>query len=722
MKIIFLYTFLVGFFILAVPEVSNAQTDTLRIFVGHHGQGIPGTTIIAGKKTWLSDSSGYALIALPGGSYRLNIAAIGYEDTSLSVTLPYPDVLILNLSTRERQLDEVTVISTTRNNQRVENSPLKVEVLGREEMEEETGIKPGGIASILGDVSGVQIQQTSAVNNNSNVRIQGLDGRYTQILRDGLPLYGGFSGGFGILSIPPLDIKQIELVKGAVSTLYGGGAISGLVNIISRTPHTSPEAVFLVNRSTLAETNLDAYLSHKFLHAGYTFFAGYNQQQPQDVNKDGFSDVSFLKGIVIHPRLFFYPTSKTTIVLGYTGTFERREGGDMLVLDGKPDALHQYIEKNSVNRSSGEFSITSNLSAGKQLVFRNSLSNFRRDISGSEYQFNAKQLDYYSELSYILNRKKISLVAGINATGNKFESLHVTDPLNFSNNTIGAFVQSTWKITDNNTLEAGLRDDQHDRYGNFLLPRVAYFHRFDTHWAGRAGVGFGYKTPDPLAPQQVEYPLDHILPIPASAQAERSTGYNAELNYKTTWGGGNEFFINHAFFLTTISKPQLAIEDVSGYVTFENMRKPVISKGFDTYVRAMVDEWELYFGYTFTIAEETYRPVNKDVTLTSRNRMAMTLVKDFEEEGFRFGIEGSYNGKQHRLDYSCTPGYVFIAAMIEKKFGKHLALVLNGENLLDYQQGRREALYTGNITHPQFRELWGPIDGRVVNASLKLTL
>ena len=79
---------------------------------------------------------------------------------------------------------------------------------------EESTLKPGNIASILGDVSGVQMQQSSATSGNTNVRIQGLDGRYTQILKDGMPLYGGYAGGFGVLTIPPLNLKQVELIKG----------------------------------------------------------------------------------------------------------------------------------------------------------------------------------------------------------------------------------------------------------------------------------------------------------------------------------------------------------------------------------------------------------------------------------------------------------------------------------------------------------------------------
>ena len=171
-------------------------------------------------------------------------------------------------------------------------------------MQEESGIKPAGIASILGDISGVQIQQTSAISGNSNVRIQGLDGRYTQILKDGMPLFDGFSGGLGVLNIPPLDLQQVEIIKGSASTLYGGGAIGGLVNIISRKPTTKQELTALANYSTLSEKNLNLYASKKYNFLGYTFFAGYTSQNAKDINKDGFSDVPEINSVVVHPKLF----------------------------------------------------------------------------------------------------------------------------------------------------------------------------------------------------------------------------------------------------------------------------------------------------------------------------------------------------------------------------------------------------------------------------------
>lgn len=667
-----------------------------------------------------TDKNGISVLLLPAGKNTLLFTSVGYGNVDTTIMVPAADTLFISMLPSQKELGEVTIVSSTRNNQSIESSPLKVEVLGREEMEEESTIKPAGIASILGDVSGVQIQQSSAVSGNASVRIQGLDGRYTQVLKDGMPLYDGFSGGFGVLSIPPLDLRQVELIKGSASTLYGGGAIGGLVNIISRRPTTKQEAVVSINQTTLKETNFNTYLSRRFKKMGYTFFGGYNFQKAVDVNKDGFSDVTDLNGLVLHPRLFFYPGKKTTVVAGYTATFEKRNGGDMQVLAGKPDALHQYFEKNTINRNSWELTLQHNLPANAKLDFKSSISSFKRTIDNNEINFTGRQLNYYTELSVLIPRDKNSLVMGINATGDQFKKITPNIPLaNFDNNTIGAFIQQTWTIKDKTTLEAGLRNDYHFTYGNFLLPRVAIFHRLNEHWAARAGVGFGYKTPNALAPQTTDFALQKIQSLPSSINAEKSVGYNAEVNYKITWGNENELFINQAFFLTQLNHPVVATVAGNGEVNFQNESRSILTRGFDTYIRTVIAKWEIYAGYTYTIAERKYVSVNQFIPLTPKNRFAFTLVRDVEKAGFRFGLEGSYNGYQHREDYSTTPGYFFMAAMMEKKIGKHISIVLNGENLLDYRQSKVEPLYTGTVTHPVFNPLWAPIDGRVINLSVR---
>jgi outer membrane receptor for ferrienterochelin and colicins len=567
----------------------------------------------------------------------------------------------------------------------------------------------------------VQIQQSSAVSGNANVRVQGLEGRYTQILRDGMPLFEGFSGNFGVLSIPPLDLRQVELVKGSASTLYGGGAIGGLVNLVSKRPNTKGEYVLTLNQTTLKESDPNTYLSQRYKHVGYSLFAGGTHQDFSDVNNDGFSDVPKLNMFVVHPRLFFYPSDQTTIIAGYTGTFEKRTGGDVLVLDGKPNPSHQYFEENNTSRNTGELIMESTVSRRVEATVKASASNFDRTINTNTHFFHGKELDYYTEASALASFDKADWVGGLNFIGDQFTK-KPSDPVlinDYSNQTIGAFLQNTYRFTEGNILETGLRLDHHFHYGDFVLPRIALFHRFNKVWATRFGFGLGYKTPNVLAPQNVEYNIEQIAPIGDSVKAEKSYGLNAEINYKKQFDEESSLFINQAFFLTRLNTPIIANELPAGTVVFMNEDKPIVSKGFDTYVRCELDEWEIYAGYTFTIAERKYLKQNQFAPLTPKNRFATVISKEVSER-FKLGVEASYTGPQFREDASKTPGFLFMAAMVGYKINSHINLVLNCENLLDYRQSRYESLYTGSTLDPDFKPLWGPIDGRVVNLSVRL--
>lgn len=623
---------------------------------------------------------------------------------------------------KEKNIDEVIIVASSRTQQKIENSPQKIEILGKEEMQEESGIKPAGIASILGDISGVQIQQTSAISGNSNVRIQGLDGRYTQILKDGMPLFDGFSGGLGVLNIPPLDLQQVEIIKGSASTLYGGGAIGGLVNIISRKPTTKQELTALANYSTLSEKNLNLYASKKYNFLGYTFFAGYTSQNAKDINKDGFSDVPEINSVVVHPKLFLYPSSNSTISLGWSGTFDKNLGGDMQVINGNSNVNHQYFEQNKTKRNSYELIFEQKFNDNSKLSLKNSISNFDRNFLSNNNLLKAKQTNYFSELSYIKNIQKSTLVIGTDVQGSKFspKDYQFLQVPQFENNSFGIFIQNSIKFNNTN-IEAGIRQDFTNNYGNFFLPQIAVIHHFNERWAARAGIGLGYKVPNALSPSVYDYPIENILPIDIqNTIAEKSVGYNAEFNYKKKFGNDNEIFINQAFFLTQINHPITGNINSEGNIYFKNENKPVISKGFDTYIKATLDEWELYLGYTFTIAENKFLEKNQFIPLTPKHRFAMTALKEFNT--WKAGIEASYTGKQHRLDYTFTPSYLFMATMISKDVGKHFTLVLNCENLLDYRQSKKESLYFGSISNPTFYPLWSPIDGRVINLSVKWKL
>lgn len=702
---------------------ANAQYSFKAIFKdAENKQPLTGVVINDRRgKGAVSDENGKAVIDnLPAGKYTFYISYLGYKPDSVIAILPDAAEHKIDLHSTGKELEEVTVVASTRTNDRIENAPIKVEVIGKEDLEEENTIKPSNIASILGDVSGVQIQQTSVVSGDANIRIQGLGGQYTQLLRDGMPLFDGFSGGLSIMQIPPLDLKQVELIKGSASTLYGGGAIGGLVNLISKRPGDEQEAVLTLNQTSLGESDINTYFARRYHKIGYTFFASYAHQNAIDVNNDGFSDISQFNTVVVHPRLFLYPDDKTTITVGYEGTFENRLGGDMKVINGATDSVHQYYERNITQRNTGELIVERTLPGNAKLNIKGSASSYTRNIEASLYDLKANQFNYYSEASVFIPHKQNSFVGGINATGYNFSNLHSENIAlgNYGTNTLGAFAQYTAHLPLNTTAEAGLRADHNDTYGNFILPRIALFHRFNETWATRAGIGFGYKTPDPLAQQLIDYPIEEIQPLPAGIKAERSVGYNIEGNYKKDFNDEANLFINQAFFLTQINSAVVATQAANGNVFFSNADKPIISRGSDTYLRLKINDIELYAGYTYTDVERKYLQTNQFMPLTPRNRIAFTALKEFDEK-WRIGIEGSYYGQQYRDGDTKTPAYVLMALMLEHKFGKKITLVANAENLLNYKQSNVESIYTGPITDPTFKPLWAPIDGHVINLSLR---
>src|SRR5436309_8059631 len=95
----------------------------------------------------------------------------------------------------------------------------------------------------------------------ASVRVQGMAGRYTSFLSDGLPLFGQQGAGLGLLQIPPADLAQVEVVKGNASALYGSAAMAGVVNLISRRPKTEPIHEFLINASTLGATDVSLFVA-----------------------------------------------------------------------------------------------------------------------------------------------------------------------------------------------------------------------------------------------------------------------------------------------------------------------------------------------------------------------------------------------------------------------------------------------------------------------------
>ncbi len=187
-------------------------------------------------------------------------------------------------------------------------------------------MRPANVSMVLHESTGIQVQQTSATANTQTIRIQGLDGRYTQILKDGFPAYGGFSGSLSVLEIPPLDLKQVEIIKGPAATFYGGGAIAGVVNFISKEPVEKTVTTMIFNQTSALGTDFSIFNSRKFKNNfGYTFLGSLNYQKEYDIDDDDFTELPQTKSFNINPRLFFYIDDKTRLTIGNTVSYSNQK-------------------------------------------------------------------------------------------------------------------------------------------------------------------------------------------------------------------------------------------------------------------------------------------------------------------------------------------------------------------------------------------------------------
>lgn len=455
----------------------------------------------------------------------------------------------------EEDLEEV-VISSTRSTRTIQNIPTRVEFIGGEELEEKGNMKPGDIRMMLNESTGIQTQQVSATSANASIRIQGLDGRYTQLLKDGFPLYAGFSGGLGLLQTPPLDLKQVEVIKGSSSTLYGGGAIAGLVNLISRVPTEERELRFLVNGTSAGGLDISGFYGRKFEKMGLTLFAAHSRSKPYDPSNTGFTAIPKTSRFVFNPKLFVYFNPKTTLSFGVNTIFEDRTGGDILYIKGRGDNVHSYFEKNETQRLSTQLSLTHQFNDHSGLTVKNSVSNFSRNISVPGYVFDGKQWSSYTEVAYNKNGEKMDWVAGLNVYTDLF--LEVPADRDYEQYTIGGFVQNTWQASNWLALETGLRIDHVVEMGTVFLPRIAALFKISPRLTSRLGGGLGYKTPT-MFTEETERIQYRYVESPATLPPvfEKSYGANFDVNYSTALSDNVNLSVNQLFFYTKIKDPLL---------------------------------------------------------------------------------------------------------------------------------------------------------------------
>ncbi|KYP13469.1 TonB-dependent receptor, partial [Flavihumibacter sp. CACIAM 22H1] len=657
---------------------------------------------------------------VPAGAQQFVVSHIGYRSITVTVSFPLSDTTLqeIFLEPETEEMEEEVMVTATRISRTIAALPTRVEVISGEELAEKANMKPGDIRMLLNESTGIQTQQTSATSYNASIRIQGLDGRYTQLLRDGYPMYGGFAGGLSILQIAPLDLKQVEVIKGAASTLYGGGAIAGLVNLVSKTPAQKKELSLLANGTSAGGLDLSAFYSERYGKTGLTVFASRNAGRAYDPADIGFTAIPAFERYTINPRLFLYG-KKTNMDIGLTFITENRLGGSMDYI--KNDGIGFY-ERNNSKRLITQLGVAHKIKEDLTLQFKNSFSSFDRAIAIPDYRFDAVQQSSFSELTITRKRSKADWVAGINLLTEQLKEK--TNPSegkrNYQYTTVGIFVQNAWTINEALILETGLRADYVNEFGLELLPRLSALYRINPKLSTRLGAGYGYKAPSLFTEEAERIQFRKILPLrPEGFRNERSVGVNWDMNYSGSIGALG-ISLNQLFFYTRLRQPLVLVPTATASYEFAQANGYLNTRGMETNLRFLYGDFKLFVGYTYTDANTHYNGAKASLPLTARHRLNNVLMYELEEK-WKIGLEAYHFSKQYLNDGRFGKPYWIMGFMVEKIW-EQLSVYINFENFTDTRQTRFDTIYTGSLQQPVFRDIYAPVDGFVVNGGLKLRL
>lgn len=667
----------------------------------------------------VSDMEGKVTIKnVPVGEHEINISFLGFKtiDTILNISASHLPFTFFLYEANE-DLEEI-VVRATRSTRTIRNLPTRVEFIGLEELGEKAIMNSANISLVLRESTGIQIQQTSLSSGNSSIRIQGLDGRYTQLLKDGFPLFGGFSGGLSIMQIPPLDLQQFEIIKGSSSTLYGGGAIAGLVNMVAKTPEDEPSFEIMLTQTQALGSTVNAFYSQRNGEIGYTLYGSGHYQNAYDPDGDDFTNLPETKSVSFNPKFFYYPNDNSQLWIGLNGTYDNRLGGDLTKINDGESGIHQFSERNISTRLSTQAVYENQRKENGFLQVRNSVSYFDRALNSTNLNFSGKQWNSFTEVNYSFGSNESNWIIAANIYSDDFTEQNATNPRSQSNVTIGAFGNNTTDISDKWIMESGFRTDYSPDWGVFALPRISLLWKATDQFSSRIGGGLGYKIPDIFTEEAAQLNFQNVLPIDKDQlDAERSYGLNFDVNFKGTIADKITFSVNQLFYLTSIDNALLLNSQPNGNFQFVNADGNVLSKGLETNLKFTYKDFRWFLNYALINATLNYLPNNPQKPLTAKHNAGTVLM--YENEKWRIGYEAYYTGTQLLSDGTSTDDFVLMGLLIQKHFDWGSPFI-NFENFTDRRQARFSSEVSPPHENPVFSEIYAPTDGFIFSAGVVL--
>jgi outer membrane receptor for ferrienterochelin and colicins len=689
------------------------QAATIHVEVQNPSGPVAGAQVTVGEISAITDDKGMATIVITPGVFDITVSREGFITGKTSANLAAGQVqeIVLELQPNPTLEQEITV-SATRTDMRLEDVPLRVEVIQQDDVEEELMMKPSDIVMMLNEMGGLRVQQTSPSLGAASLRIQGMKGRYTRFLADGLPLFGEQVGGLGLLQIPPMDLGQVEVIKGVASALYGSGAMGGVVNLVSRRPGMKPTYEFLFNQTTRGATDFVPFIMAPLSnHWKISLLGGAHRQQENDIDRDGWADLAGYTRGVARARLFWDNGNGRTAFITAGATYEDRQGGTVpaavLPATGLP-----YIEALDTRRY--DLGGSADLVVGKGYIISlrgAAVAQHHHHLFGDVQEIDQHE-SLFGEASVRHAAGRHTWVAGVGLDRDTYDPFDVPQ-FKYAFTTPGLFAQDDIVVRSWLSVSASGRLDFHSQYGLFASPRLSALLRA-RKWISRFSVGQGFFGPTPLTEETEAAGLTRLqIPLPLRAERGRSVSWDLTRSL-----GPGSYTVT--LFGSRVQNP-LFVERDTRYELI-NLAEPATNVGVEVLATLKHGPFSASATYTYVQSRDTENGRRVDVELTPRQNLG--LVGIWQNENSRIGVEYYYTGEQ-RLEAnpyrSRSVPYHLVGLLVEHRFG-HVRLFVNTENLTNFRQTRFDSLLRP-IQGPDGRwtvDAWAPLDGRVLNGGVRL--
>lgn len=615
---------------------------------------------------------------------------------------------------------DAIIVQATRSGHRLQDEPVRVEVIDQEELDEKVMMRPGNIAMVLGETGGLRVQVTSPALGAANVRVQGMDGRYTLLLADGLPLYGGQTSSLGLLQIPPTDLGQVEVIKGAASALYGPSALGGMINLISRRPGDAPEAEVVLNASSRGGQDATAYTAAPIAQGlGASLTGGYHRQTSQDIDDDGWIDMAAYERWSVRPRLFWEGAGGATAFLTAGAMTEQRQGGSLL---GKttPDG-RAFPQTQDTDRFDGGLVAQVPVGDATSLHIRGSAMTQKHRHLFGDVEEKDRHTTLFAEVSLAGKSGGTSWVGGAAYQRDSFNS-QTFAAFNYAFEAPGVFGQVEQEITGRLTLASSARVDFHSTYGTRFSPRLSLLYR-PGRWTIRASGGRGFYAPTPFVEEIEAAGLSRLEPL-GKLKPETATTRSLDVGYARGPIEANVTLFASDMNDTTRIEP-IGPAERANSVRLVNVAGQTRIRGSELLLRYRRGAYTVTGSYVYVDASEPNFDGSgrRAVPLTPLHTAGLVAMWEEHDKG-RLGLEVYYTGKQPLEDNPYrTSGkpYFEIGLLGEIVVGK-ARLFLNAENLLGIRQTRYDSLLRPRRA-PDGRwtvDAWAPLEGFALNGGIRL--